>query len=93
MTTPEERAYALHRSSADRVYEVDDPPAIRELFQFLGFRHIPATRDSLYSDRWTHDGPQGRTVLTLFRSGRLTLLGPALPQIDALTIEPIEVGR
>lgn len=81
--TPEERAYTLHRS-ADRVYEIDSPEQIRELFAAFGFKHYPATRDALYLDRWTHDGPAGRTTLTLFRSGRLTLLGPALPRLDAL---------
>jgi len=76
--------HTIHRSSADRVYECDDPAALKELFKTFGFRHYPGLPDSLYSDRWVHVSPQGKTVLTLFRSGRLTLLGPAVPRLDAL---------
>jgi hypothetical protein len=79
----------LHRNADPRSYTVlSSADEIRALFAIFGFKHYPGNVSSIYSDRWTHDGPQGRTVLVYFAdSARLSLLGPAVPALDALVAD------
>jgi len=74
------------RKSADRSYDVlASADELRELFRLLGFKHLSGSPSSIFSDRWTHDSPQGRTALVYFEDmRRLVLLGPPVPQVDAL---------
>jgi hypothetical protein len=74
----------LHRIS-DRQYSLIDRNvgALREcLAQLPGFSYYPRGPTDLCLCRWSHDRPGGRSMLTLFPSFTLTVLGPPLPAID-----------
>ena len=88
----------LHRSG-DRTYILigRDVGQLRQHFAALGFSHSAPKAGDLYRSRWVCDGPHGRSVLTLFPSFALTILGPRLPQVDELvecvaTVEPMPGG-
>lgn len=75
----------LHRSG-DRTYVMigRDVGQLRQHFAALGLRHYEPKPGDLYTRRWTYDGPLGRSVVTLFPSFAITILGPRIPQIDEL---------
>src|SRR5215475_13844873 len=71
------------RRVAERSYTlISTPDELRALFSTFGFKHHVGHTTDLWSDRWTHDSPQGRTTLVLFPSGRLSLLGPQISQVE-----------
>jgi hypothetical protein len=77
----------LSRSS-DRSYTLlSDPSELRALFQAFGFRHFSGTSTDLWSDRWLHDSKEGRSVLVLFPSGRLSILGPLPGCVNTLVVD------
>lgn len=78
---------------ADRSYTIEsDIDAAIELLNHL-FHYVSAGKPGdLYAHRWTHIGPQGRTMIVLFRPDgdnppRLSVLGPRLESIDGLAEE------
>jgi hypothetical protein len=74
---------------ADRSYVLVLPfnvGNLRQHLQGIGARYTRRTDDALYSHRWVLDTRAGRSVITLFPSGRLVILGPAVEALDELTI-------
>jgi hypothetical protein len=76
----------LHRR-ADRSYTLVEPHNIGALRQYLeahGGRHMTPRPGDLYTHRWTFDSKAGRTIVSLFPSGNLVALGPAVALLDEL---------
>jgi hypothetical protein len=71
----------------DRAYTLAEPfniGALREFLESIGFRHAAPKTGDLYAHRWT--SPDRTSIVSLFPSGRLVVLGPAVAQLDELTI-------
>lgn len=79
------------RKICDRSYELLGD--VDEAISFLNllFNYMGAGKATdLYQHRWRHDGPEGRTMIVLFKPNppgsppRLSLLGPKLAVVDRL---------
>ena len=82
----------LHRTDSHTYDVLSTPAELRELFRLLGFKHIAGSPSSIFTDRWVHEGASGRTALIYFDDmRRLVLLGPPVPQVDALAESEIVV--
>lgn len=77
----------------DRVYECDahDVLRIKRSLERAGCTHQDPTPGSFYLHRWIHYGKDGKSVITLFKSHRITILGPRVPIFEAL-VESEEVA-
>ncbi len=76
----------LHRK-ADRSYVLLEPfniGALRAYLESRGAKHFSPKPGDLYKHRWTIDTQAGRSVVTLFPSGVLTCLGPAVAILEEL---------
>jgi hypothetical protein len=76
----------LHRK-ADRSYIMLEPfniGALREYLEARGFTHHSGRPPSLFKHRWTIQTPAGRSVISLFPSGALVCLGPAVSVLDEI---------
>lgn len=76
----------LHKR-ADRSYTLVEPHNIGALRQYLeahGGKHMLPKPGDLYSHRWTINSAAGRTIVSLFPSGNLVCLGPAVALLDEL---------
>lgn len=73
----------------DRVYECEpaDIPRIKRSLEGAGCTHQAPTPGAFYLHRWIHFGKDGKSVITLFRTHRITVLGPAVPALDALVAD------
>jgi hypothetical protein len=71
-----------------------DFDGLREyLARFPNSHYIPRTADSIVLAQWVGEGKDGRTVLSLFPSHTLVILGPPAPELDALLeAELVEEG-
>lgn len=83
----------LHKI-ADRSYSVDSDIDACIAFLNLCFDYAGAGKPTdLYAHRWRHDGPDGRTMIVLFKPHppgsppRLSLLGPRIERVDMLVAE------
>lgn len=84
----------LHKRG-DRSYVLLEPFNIGSLRAYLesrGATHFSPKPGDLYKHRWTVDVGAGRSVITLFPSGGITCLGPAVALLDEL-VECGEVAR
>lgn len=88
------------RRLADRSYDLlSDVGELRAFFDILGFKHAgDGKATDLWMHRWYHLGPDGKTVVVLFKPHdgqppRLSLLGPRIDTVDTIAIEPIEVAE
>lgn len=82
------------RKIADRSYVVEsNVDAAIEFLSLLFGRPTRGEVTALWSHRWRHVGPNGVTMVVLFKphppdtSPRLSLLGPQLEIVDMLAVE------
>lgn len=75
----------------DRVFECDahDIPRIKRTLERAGCKHQAATPGDYFIHRWIHFGNEGKSVITVFRSYRNTILGPRVPIFEALVAEEV----
>lgn len=79
---------------ADRTYTLAEPfniGGLRAHLEGIGARYTKRTDGDLHLHRWILDTRAGRSIITLFPSGRLVILGPAVDALQELTIAvPVE---
>lgn len=82
------------RQSYDLIASVGELCALFDLF---GFQHTTLrASDGKIIHRWSHGSGYNKTFLLLFpqrddHPQRLSILGPLVPEVDGVAIEPVEV--